>query len=189
MEKEKIEVTVGTKFHMVRHFTEISSNYISDLTHNGYNLENISGQLKLPSSRFYPEFANSIDEIINKLYLFGFSTHQSINGNNVLLCSVPSSKYSNGIGTNVVIEKRFLQNSHLSSLYLENNRGYPIHHLKLTSLPSTNKFYVILKPIATSNILITAFPGTFALPIPDKSMNKIVYKKCKLFWDQHVMLV
>jgi len=189
MEKEKIEVTVGTKFHMVRHFSQISSNYISDLTQNGYNLENISEQFKLPSSRFYPEFANSIDEIINKLYLFGFSTHQSINGNNVLLCSVPSSKYSKGIGTNVVIEKKSLPKSHLSTLYFENNRGYPIRHLKLTSLPSTNKFYVIIKPIATSYILITAFPGTLALPVPNKSMNKIVYNKCKLFWDQHVILV
>ena len=56
-------------------------------------------------------------------------------------------------------------------------------------IPSSHEYTIILKPIESSLIFITAFPGPPAMPLPDFKMERSLFEACELYWNQHVFLV
>jgi hypothetical protein len=88
-----------------------------------------------------------------------------------------------------VIPVEKLTDSQKSNLFLQRNRGYNIQHLHVTSLPSTRHFIVFVKPLKKGHHLITAFPGEASMPMPHHGMKPALFEACKVFWDNHVLLL
>ena len=117
-----------------------------------------------------------IDEELNIYYQYFFP---SIN-----------IKDNNDVGAVSVLPIELLSLEQKENIYIQENRGYKLKHIKVDQLPKTKEWTMILKP-QTNNIsyFITAFPGLPAMPIPRNDMNKNQKEECIDFWNKHVFLV
>jgi hypothetical protein len=189
MEKNSIKFSAENEFHMLRHFSGPKETYIKNFTTQGKSVFEIEKELNEIGSRFVPLFATNIQQIIDRLFSFGFTETVGINGNKILKCSVSNERFPNGIGSQSVIPINSLSSAHREQIFYKENRGIKLKHLKVDAMPSTPEFCVILKPHRSEFIFITAFPGDQAMPLPNHEMNKLLYEECKLFWENHVFLV
>ena len=63
-----------------------------------------------------------------------------------------------------------------------------LQHTKVGELPHTWEMILVLKPQKNYQLLITAFPGTGALPIPHTKMKEADFKASSHFWENHAFL-
>ncbi len=189
MEKNSIRFNAETEFHMLRHFSGPKETYIKYFTSLGKSVIEIEKELNEVGSRFIPPFATNIQQIIDRLFSFGFTETVGINGNKILKCSVSNEHFPNGVGSQSVISINSLSSVHREQIFYKENRGIKLKHLKVDDMPSTSEFCVILKPHKSEYILITSFPGNQAMPLPNYQMDKLLYEECKLFWENHVFLI
>ncbi len=189
MEKNSIKFNAETEFHMLRHFSGPKETYIKYFTSLGKSVFEVEKELNEVGSRFIPLFATNIQQIIDRLFSFGFTGTVGINGNTILKCSVSNEHFPNGIGSQSVIPVTSLSPGQREQIFYKENRGIKLKHLKVDEMPSTSDFCVILKPHRSEYILITTFPGDQAMPLPNHQMDKLLYEECKLFWENHVFLI
>jgi hypothetical protein len=159
------------------------------LRQSGFADEKIQLQLSIPGSRFYPEFASDTASLLAHLNNDELETYIEMNGNQRFIGKADSSLYPKGCGTNAVIPFDALTKEQQSKVFFKHNRGHAIRHLLVHELPSTAHFIFIFKPFKRGLKLITAFPGEHAMPMPHHGMKPMLYKACKKFWDQHVILL
>lgn len=76
----------------------------------------------------------------------------------------------------------------LSDIVTENRDGHLQEIGEVNELPETEEFCVIATRTAIGNSIITAFPGPYAPPYPDKRQSKEDLEYSRLFWDTHVLL-
>jgi hypothetical protein len=189
MEKNSIKFNVETEYHMLRHFSGPKETYIKNFTALGKSVFEIENELNEIGSRFIPPFATNIQQIIDRLFSFGFIETVGINGNKILKCSVSKEYFPNGIGSQSVIPINSLSPEHREQVFYKENRGIKLKHFKVDEMPSTSEFCVILKPHKSEYIFITAFPGNQTMPLPNHHMDKLLYEECKSFWENHVFLI
>ena len=180
---------LDSELHMIRHFNCVSENLRNKLTENDISSSQIDNNLLVPGSRFYTSFASNINQLLIKAFMYDFTHHLGDNGNWLLNFKIPNSEFPSGIGTKTVVNINEISISEHINIYVEKNRGVPLLHLNVKSLPTTNEFVIILKPVGDRFIFITAFPGPAAMPLPVDAMEKIHFDSCKNFWDSHVFLV
>jgi hypothetical protein len=190
MDLNSVRIPKKVKAHLLRHFEKPSVDILEAAKQ--YNVSNdlLHEEMSMPSSRFFSSFAGTPEEVLGKMNDFGFSSSKGINGNIILSSTAPASEYPAGIGNCSIIHKDELMEDQQQYLYTANNRGYPLNHLKVINLPFTREITAVIlnKPISAPT-LITLFPGPSAMPIPDHSMSRELFIKCKNFWDEHVFLV
>jgi hypothetical protein len=189
MEKNSIKFNAATEFHMLRHFSGPKETYIKYFTSLGKSVFEIEKELNEVGSRFIPPFATNIQQIIDRVFSFGFIEELGVNGNKILKCTVSKEHFPNGIGSQSVIPINSLSPIQREQIFYKENRGIKLKHLEVDEMPSTTEFCVILKPHKSEYIFITSFPGNQAMPLPNHKMEKILYEECKLFWENHVFLV
>lgn len=180
---------LDSELHMIRHFNCVSENLRNKLTENGIISSQIDNNLLVPGSRFYTSFASNINQLLIKAFMYDFTHHLGDNGNWLLNFKIPNSEFPSGIGTKTVVNINEISISEHINIYVEKNRGVPLLHLNVKSLPITNEFVIILKPVVDRFIFITAFPGPAAMPLPVDTLEKSLFESCKTFWDSHVFLV
>lgn len=189
MEKDKIRYNLANEFHMLRHFVGITNELYAKLIKSSITVESIERELREPGSRFYPEFAINIQELLERASLYVYEEEIGVNGNIVLKGKVDPIRYLNGIGTLSVVHIDTIPEENRYLLYMQKNRGVDLLHYKVHTLPSTHDYTIILKPTKSRPVFITAFPGPPSMPLPESSLEKSLYDQCKAYWDRHVFLV
>lgn len=189
MEKEDIVIPQSSHFHMLRHFSSVTDEQIDKFESAGITKATINIEMFRPGSRFFTQFASNTEQLVNAMFLYGFTSSTGENGNLILYCTVPTTDFPDGIGSKGVVALDQLTSLERDLVYEDTNRGVALLHLKVDNLPVCNDYTVILLPRESHFIFITAFPGKPALPLPDRSMNKFLFDKCKKFWFDHVFLV
>ncbi len=177
-----------TDFHLLLHLQDPAIEFIVMLKQSGFTDEKIILQLSTPGSRFFPEFANDLESLATRLKDGKYETLTEANGNIRIVATADLSSFPNGCGTNAVVPVNSLTMEQQNNIFLKRNRGYLVQHLLVNELPPTPHFMIILKPLKRGLKLITAFPGEHAMPMPHHGMKPSLYKACKEFWDQHVIL-
>ncbi len=176
-------------FHFLLHLLEPDESAIDKLRSMGISEDRIQLQLSTPGSRFFPDFANDLESLATRLKDGKYETLTEANGNIRIVATADLSSFPNGCGTNAVIPFDSLTIQQQKNIFLKRNRGFLVQHLLVNELPSTPHFMIILKPLKRGLKLITAFPGEHAMPMPHHGMKPALYKACKEFWEQHVILL
>lgn len=176
-------------FHLLLHLEKPDQLFLDQIRQAGYAETRIRQQLSIPGSRFFPEFVTDMQSLLTRLNECQRSVTLEANGNLRITAQVDLKYFPQGAGTNVVISVEKLTDSQKSNLFLQRNRGYQIQHLHVTSLPSTKHFMVIVKPLKKGHQFITAFPGVASMPMPHHGMKPALFEACKVFWDNHLVLV
>jgi hypothetical protein len=190
MEKEAIKFGIETTFHMIRHFEEITSTDSSKLLNEGYTQVQIDNELKMYSSKFNKYFALTINDLIQKATTDVYEITVGANGNYQLYFPNTTQDSFYSVGSLAVVHIDHLTQSQKQKIHLRENRGYPLKHVNVAVLPTTNVWTMILKPYAKGcAYFITAFPGKPALPIPHHEMSLTQKNACVAFWDEHIFLV
>ncbi len=188
IENHSNHFTLQSEFHMLRHFESVDDLTMEQFLNNGYSQEQIHQELSLPGSKFFSNFANDINQLLEKLLQHPYQKSTGINGNHIIETVIPIDKYPNGIGTKGVVSLDEISSDQQTKIFYEKNRNYSLAHLLVEELPVTNQSCLILKPSVDGYVFISAFSGASAMPIPDYKMTNAQFYACKLFWDQHVFL-
>jgi hypothetical protein len=176
-------------FHLLLHLEKPDELFLDQIRQAGYAETRIMQQLSIPGSRFFPEFVSDIQSLIARVNECQRSVTLEANGNLRITAQVDLKYFPQGAGTNAVIPVDKLMDSQKSNLFLQRNRGNHIQHLHVTSLPTTNHFMVFVKPLKNGHRFITAFPGEASMPMPHHGMKPALFEACKVFWDNHVVLI
>ncbi len=177
-----------TLFHMLRHFDQINDGAIDCLMKRGFSHQAMEEALHIPGSKFYATFAQDL-KMLEQQFAFGLALNQEIVGKylQVQLRFEPS-QFPQGIGTLGVVPITNLDKLGVRELVKKENRGISLQHALVDKLPPTWEMSLILKPQTNYHLLITAFPGTRAYPMPNSNMPELFFKACTNFWDNHVFL-
>jgi hypothetical protein len=190
MEKDQIKFGVESIFHMIRHFEKIHTDDLVKLITSGYNQQQIDEEFNIYGSKFHELFADGIPALIKKVSISEYTKTTTANGNYQYFFPSINIKDNNDVGAVSVLPIELLSLEQKENIYIQENRGYKLKHIKVDQLPKTKEWTMILNP-QTNNIsyFITAFPGLPAMPIPRNDMNKNQKEDCIDFWNKHVFLV
>ena len=183
-----ITFNLQSEFHMLRHFENVNSLIQLNLIREGYTQKEIEQELLLVGSKFNSTFATDISSLLKRFIQYPTNETIGSNGNLVIECKVSEPDFPNGIGTKAVIPIQDIPEVERRFVYLKKNRDVDLLHYKIEVFPTTNTCTLILKPLKSGYLFISAFPGGAAMPIPQISMDLALYTSCKEFWDQHVFL-
>ena len=140
MEKNQIHISIDAEFHMLRHFEQISEDSLTRIK-TLFTQAQIESEMLQAGSRFYPSFATDIPTILDHLFSSPFTSKNGKNGNLIL-----SIKADCSIGELGVISINLLSQDEKEKIIFQSNRGFKLMHLKVSQLPSTCEYVVILKP-------------------------------------------
>ena len=189
MVRSQITHTLDSAFHMLRHFEVLPVVLQEQLVAKGYSTTAMKNSLGAPGSRFSANFAQTIEDLLDRLFIqSSYTVGEGMNGNLLVHAAVVPEKYSGEVGTCGVMAIDTLEESMRAKIYRKKNRGVELLHLDVVELPQTDEFTLILKPANEHFIFITAFPGPPALPLPDHRMPSALYDTCRTFWENHVFL-
>ena len=177
-----------TLFHLLRHFSLVNDNAIKCLIDRGYSKASIDENLQIPGSKFHDFFATDIKSLMLQCDAINKTTSLRKNGYLHISYEFEELKFPIGIGTIGIITLEELKSISSNQPVLKKNRGHQLLHTTVSKLPTTNMLTLVLKEQQSSNFLITAFPGSPALPLPSTKFSAELNETCKLFWEQHVFL-
>ena len=187
--RERIIIGPNAAFHMLRHFQEVSSNMLKAILNYGHRKSEVQQFLLAPGSRFLGAFAQSIEALLDQLFQYPYTITHGITGNLELSWHISKDEWPVGIGTSSVVPIDVLNEQQCKKLYKEENRGVSLWHLDVNEMPNSSQCTMILKPLDSAYLFITAFPGSSSLPLPDIRMTEEIYATCKCYWERHVFLV
>jgi len=189
MVRSQIIHNLDSAHHMLRHFEVLPVVLERKLIERGYSKAEMKDSLEAPGSRFSLNFAQTIEDMLDRLFIdSSYSKGEGINGNLLIHASITPEKYSGEVGTCGVMAIHSLEEAMRDKIYRKKNRGVELLHLDVQELPKTYEFTLILKPANEHLIFITAFPGPPALPLPDHRMPSDLYDASRIFWDNHAFL-
>jgi hypothetical protein len=177
-----------TLFHMLRHFETINDGAKNCLIKRGYSLQAMEEAMRLLGSKFYAEFAQDLKKLEEQLALGQLLSQETIGKYLYVQLRFEPSVFPNGIGTIGVVPLSDLAKLGARSLGKKENRGVCLQHAIVDHLSPTWEMSLILKPQKNYHLLITAFPGTKAFPVPQSNMSDLVFQACTQFWENHVFL-
>jgi len=188
--REDILVPHSVEFHMLRHFMIRDEEAMVDqMAGRGYAAEAVREEMRSPGSRFLPEFAHTVDMLLDRLFEFPWKAGTGMNGNLQLEADVPEALFPHGIGTLSVVPLAGLTLEEKGNIDIRQNRGLDLLHLRVRALPVCWNFSVLLRPSGNEYHFVTGFPGSPGMPIPHPNMEKELYKRCEAFWQEHLFLV
>ncbi len=185
---KSIQFNLKSEFHMLRHFESAAPEVCTTLINEGYTQKDIDIELSLVGSKFNVAFATNINSLLDRFQHYFYNETIGMNGNSILECKVPLSDFPNGIGTQAVIPIQDIPENERRVIYLKKTRDVELLHYKVPIFPITNVCTLILKPVKSGWLFISAFPGAPAMPIPISAMDLALYASCKKYWDNHVFL-
>jgi len=188
LDLKAIQFNSQSAFHMLRHFQSVTPEMSNTLINEGYTQKDIDNELSLVGSKFNVAFATNISSLLDRFQQYSYNETIGMNGNSILECKIPLSDFPNGIGTQAVVPIHDISENERRFIYLKKTRDVELLHYKVPIFPITNFCTLILKPVKTGWLFISAFPGAPAMPIPISSMDLALYTNCKNFWDNHVFL-
>ena len=73
-------------------------------------------------------------------------------------------------------------------IVFEAREGFDMEIGTVDKLPETSEFCVVADSTSEGWEIITAFPGKYAPPFPQKHQDQIEYELSASFWKQHILL-
>lgn len=189
MTSSDIHIGPQSAFHMLRHFEGIQDELREQLIRSGRTAQAIDKELNEPGSRFHAGFARDIEGLLTQILRDGYKEERGANGNIVWVGTANIVQFPNGAGTLSVVHIDTIPEQDRNKLFYRQNRGVQLLHFQVDQLPDTPEYTVILKPTNQRPVFITAFPGSPAMPLPDRAMEQSLYEQCKSYWESHVFLV
>ena len=177
-----------TLFHMLRHFESINQTAKTCLMNRGYTNQDMDAAFQMPGSRFYADFAQDL-KTLEQQWEYSQLISEAVIGNYLYAqLGFDLVQYPKGIGSLGVLPLSELAQLGKIDLEEKANRGLLLKHAKLDKLPPTWEMTLILKPQKNYHLLITAFPGSKTLPLPNKKMKEADLQASIRFWEEHVFL-
>jgi hypothetical protein len=174
---------------MLRHFMIRDEEAMVDqMAGRGYAPEAVREEMRSPGSRFMPNFADTVDTLLDRLFEFPQKTERGLNGNIQLEAEVPEADFPHGIGTLSVVPVSSLSPKERVNIHIRPNRGVDLMHLRVSALPVCWNFSVLLRPSEDEYQFITGFPGSPGMPLPNSNMDKSLYEACLQYWNTHLFL-
>lgn len=177
-----------TLFHMLRHFEKIHEAANTCLLNRGYQQKKIDAAFQMPGSKFHPSFAQDLKMLEQHCYGGKIIGQDKIGAYLHIKLKFKTEKFPLGIGRLGVVPKKELSNLGTSDIYIKDNRGVPLQHASVNELPNSWVLSLVLKPQKNYLLLITAFPGNWALPIPSARMRQADLEASLQFWEEHIFL-
>jgi hypothetical protein len=188
MMTEDIAFNIQTEFHTLRHFESVDTTIENRLLAAGYTQGNIKTERAILGSKFHTSFASSVEKLLARIADYPFVSRVGINGNLTLEYDINTKDFPQGIGTCGILNKAELSQKQVSEIYVDASRGYDVNVVSVSSLPNTNTCTLIVTAAHEGRLLISAFPGSAAMPLPNNKMPEEMYRACVAFWAEHVFL-
>ncbi|MEY2901724.1 MAG: hypothetical protein RLY89_830 [Bacteroidota bacterium] len=177
-----------TLFHMLRHFESINDGAKDCLIKRGYGHQTMEAALQMPGSKFHAAFAQDLKMLEKQLTLGQKLSQETVGKYLQVQLSFDPVQFPQGIGNLGVVPFTNLSKLNARALVKKANRDVLLQHAIVDQLPPTWEMSLILKPQQNYYLLITAFPGTRSLSIPNTKMNDADFKASTLYWENHVFL-
>lgn len=178
--KDKFQLSTNTAFYLLKHFTEITSVEQHELCNAGKLLSEINQKLKFVGSKFNHQNISGyyhLLELINtknanmiiqqsngrKAYIYEFDM---IIGTDSIFPILALTEY----------QKSQIEKVERDGVFIRTFKGEALHTKQLVL-------------IAEGSLVITCYPGTFAPPLPNNSMENELLRECNEFWDNHLFVI
>lgn len=165
-------------FYLLKHFTQIDQNTISDFIAFGYSEKQINEQLQLVGSKFLATFCAhpyELENIISQIKPF-----QQIEQSNGRVATL--YKFTEHVGTEQIISRSTINQNDIFQL---DRNGVAMDAIYLENLPLTKNLVVVR---SNEGAWITAFPGNYAPAFPSSWMNAEELNFATQFWQNHVFV-
>lgn len=184
MQEDMIDVICPAKplFHCLTHFHELDPAARKFLVKSGFEESHIDAQMAKPGSKFYPEFATSVDEIVRKMAeerpdLFAEGTVPCDSEMKAYL----SVEFPYPIGTRGVALLAELSEDQLATMTVESRNGLTVRKAYVDKAGETSECQLIMRKDGRSWRLLTVYPGEFAPPLPR-------HGEPDPYWDVHCFI-
>lgn len=166
-------------FYLLRHLITLDFEVRSAFQQNGFLCSAVDEQLHTPGSKFLPTFCSNpwkLPEILRAR-----APQQIIQQANGRTAQV--YRFEERIGTDQIIA---LDETNRQETHRIIRNGLPVRAIHARALPLTNSLVLIL---SLEGNWITAFPGTYAPPLPQNGMSEALYQEATDFWEKHAFVV
>ena len=180
--------------HLLSHFIDIDQAFVKQLIQHGMLKEDIQSRLKLPGSKFFPEFAKNPEQLAGRIahglinYTWQFISKGSGPARDLII-RFPATECPKGIGTDNIIPVSKLDAGQMKQIKTEIRGEFHVKVLRKKPL-STWQMNIAFESTGYIQAKVsTVFPGTWAPPLPDEGQEPAIYKNSKAFWENHVYLI
>ena len=179
----KIICPPNTLYHCLTHLAELDPSARRVLKSAGFSDDRIDEQLEKPGSKFYPDFAKSVSDVIDRISgarpdLFLDDTCIPCDGEMKACISVV---FPFPIGTKGVVHISELSKEELSTMTTELRNGLVVRKVYVDSLSETDECQLIMRKDRDSWRVLTVYPGEFAPPLPRNGESDP-------YWDEHCFI-
>lgn len=178
---EEIRCTTDTAYHCLTHFEKIDDRTRAELIAAGYTDVQIDGQLKKPGSKFRASFAQSPQQVVEKLKKECPDVMKNLPEPDAKGRVRPSFVLKQEIGTDGVVETSILTPEELSTMRTESRNGCLIRKVRTSRIVYTNECQMVLAKDGDGWSVITMYPGIQAPPLPKDGESDP-------FWDCHCFI-
>ncbi len=178
------------QYHVLKHFSAIDEDYLKLFIDRGpYSKRDVMNRMQKFGSKFHLNFLTNPLELVqllenqkNFVLNYPLKTKQRIEMQLVF----DMARYPEGIGNDTLVRKKDFSVD--AELKVRMRKGFPVHYKKGEPLP-TWECQVIFTRTDGVWRLTTYFPGKYAPPFPDRSIqSKEDFEKCADFWNKHIFL-
>ena len=194
-ELNNVILTKDRRLHIAGHMSSLSLLSRICFLLNGVGFKKLSDQLKIPGSKFFPDFCTSPSGLFNLIKNKIIEKNIEYTWKNDR-CEISldfcTNKYSDGIGTDGLLPVEKIpedKKKDLKKIKRSENSSYEIYSIILDKPIPTWKANMVLIRKENSIELITIFPGTYAPPLPDKKFHSGgEYKEYDEFWNKNALI-
>lgn len=188
MDFQQLSYNDRTLLHMLRHFEYINDQARRCLLDRGYSNATIDTGLRIPGSKFHRSFATDLKTLMENFSGKEIS-NSSVRGKyHEYSFHFKTEDFPNGIGKKGIISLKEVEQDASVKIVQKLNRGMLLNHALVKNIPNEWEITFVIKPQKNYNLLITAFPGTATMPVPQKDMNKTDWELSTKYWEQHCFL-
>lgn len=188
MDFQQISYNDRTLFHMLRHFEYINDQARSCLIDRGYTNDAIDQGLAIPGSKFHQSFATDLKTLMTNFLPNEICKRTAKNKYSETCFHFKKEDFPDGIGKKGIISLKEVEQDPAVPIVQKLNRGILLNHALVTTIPKEWEVTIVIKPQKNYNLLITAFPGATAMPVPKRSMSKSEWELSSKYWEQHCFL-
>ena len=186
------DFSYDVQFHVLKHFSKINKEYLDlILNKTDYLPDEVEEQLKVLSSKFYPEIISNPDNLYDILI-----KEVSVNGPVArwtgtkceLQVIFREDHYPSGIGNNCMLHISDLSDEEKEGIFESTRDGLKIKVIRSVPEP-TFKVNIILYRNEDNIQIVSIFPGDYAPPLPDKdNQPEDQFLISQKFWKNHVFI-
>ena len=179
-----------TLLHLCRHFSSLPPEEIQSLQDKGFTLQEIQKEFSLPGSKFHNPPFSGLNALVQFIQ-YNWSSRLDLSEKKDILTStwnLSKAEYPQGIGTDGIVAIQSLNVEEKNKIYHKDRKGTIVNAYPTQQVVISHSLVLISKISEKDLSCITIYPGTYAPPFPDPSMEADYYNLCKEFWNKHALI-